>query len=262
VIQGSFRGRDGTELAYRELGEGRPLVLLHGFTCSAEMHWIDPGHAVLLAGLGYRVIMPELRGHGDSAAPHEPAAYPRDVFVDDVFALLEELELSEYDLGGYSLGARSVLRATVRGATPGRLIVAGMGMEGLVDASGPRNDLYRRVFAGFGTFTTEHREGRVEAFLRRTGADPVSLALGLEASADTTEEEIRSVAVPTLVAVGAEDSFHRETGVRLACTLQNGRYVVVPGSHDAAVKAELGAAIADFLGSAKAVVRQKQSLVR
>jgi pimeloyl-ACP methyl ester carboxylesterase len=253
VSGGKVRARDGAELAYSELGSGRPLVLLHGFACSAQMHWTRPGHAERLADLGYRVVMPELRGHGDSAAPHDAAGYPKDVFVDDLLALIEQIELTDYDLGGYSLGGRSSLRATIRGATPGRLVVAGMSMEGMVDANGPRNDLYRRVFAGFGTFSTDEREGRVEAFLRRTGGDPESLAHGLEASTDSTEEEIRSVAVPTLVAVGADDSFHCETGELLAQTLRNGRFQLVPGSHDAAVRAELGAAIADFLGPADAV---------
>ena len=250
---GKVRARDGAELAYLELGAGRPLVLLHGFTCSPRMHWIRPGHAERLADLGYRVVMPELRGHGDSDAPHDAAGYPKDVFVADLLALLEQLELTDYDLGGYSLGGRSSLRATIRGATPGRLVVAGMSMEGMVDANGPRNDLYRRVFAGFGTFSAGQREGRVEAFVRRTGGDPESFALGLEASVDCTEAEIRAVATPTLVAVGAEDTFHRETGELLAQTLQNGRFQIVPGSHDSAARVELGAAIADFLGPANAV---------
>jgi pimeloyl-ACP methyl ester carboxylesterase len=250
---GTFRGRDGAELAYQELGSGRPLVLLHGFTCSVRMHWIEPGHAQRFAELGYRVVMPELRGHGESAAPRDAAGYPKDIFVDDLLALIEQLELTDYDLGGYSLGGRSALRATIRGATPGRLVVAGMGMEGMVEANGPRNDLYRRTFAGFGTFSTDEREGRVEAFLRSTGADPESLAHGLEASVDSSEEEIRAVAVPTLVAVGAEDSFHRQTAALLAQTLQDGRFQVVAGAHDSAAEgADLGAAIAAFLGPADA----------
>jgi pimeloyl-ACP methyl ester carboxylesterase len=252
VTEGHFHGHDDVGLAYLEVGEGRPVVLLHGFSCSAPMHWVDPGHAELLAGLGYRVVMPELRGHGASDAPHDPALYPTDIFTDDLLALIEQLGLRDYDLGGYSLGGRTALRATIRGATPGRLIVSGMAMEGMRDASGPRNDLYRRAFAGFGTFTPAQREGRVEAFLRETGADPVSLALGLEASADTTEAEIATVAAPTLVAVGADDSFHRQTGELLARTLQDGRYVTVAGSHDAAVGGGLGVAIADFLGPAYA----------
>ena len=54
-----FAGRDGLDLAYRELGNGRPLVLLHGFTGDGRQ-WIDPGPAALLARNGFRVILPDL----------------------------------------------------------------------------------------------------------------------------------------------------------------------------------------------------------
>jgi pimeloyl-ACP methyl ester carboxylesterase len=249
------RAGDGVELAYRELGEGRPLVLLHGFTCSAAMHWIEPGHAERLAGLGYRVVMPELRGHGDSGIPRDVASYPKDVFVDDLLAVIEQLELGDYDLGGYSLGARTALRATIRGAGPGRLVVTGMSMDGMVDANGFRNDLYRRVLSGFGSFPEDSLEGRMEAFLRSTGAVPEALAHGLEASLDTTVAELEAVAVPTLVAVGAEDSFHRASAERLADTVEDGRFTAVPGSHvSAALRPELGAAIAGFLIEKQALV--------
>jgi pimeloyl-ACP methyl ester carboxylesterase len=63
-----FRGRDGHELAYREIGSGRPLVLLHGFTGDSAQ-WIDSGPARLFADHGFRVILPDLRGHGQSTHP-------------------------------------------------------------------------------------------------------------------------------------------------------------------------------------------------
>ena len=111
-----FRGRDGARLAYRELGEGRPLILIHGYLSSA-MVMID-GIAGKIAGRGYRVILPDLRGHGDSARPHDPAAYPPDALADDGVALIGHLGLTDYDLGGYSLGGRTVIRILARGGTP------------------------------------------------------------------------------------------------------------------------------------------------
>lgn len=117
-------GRDGVRLAFRDVGEGRPLVLLHGFNGDA-MLWLRHGQAERIAAHGYRVIMPA--GHGRSAKPRDPSAYPYDVLTDDEFALLEHLGLDDYDLGGYSLGGRIVVRMLVRGATPGRAVVAGQG---------------------------------------------------------------------------------------------------------------------------------------
>ncbi|HEX4814569.1 MAG TPA: alpha/beta fold hydrolase, partial [Nonomuraea sp.] len=171
-----FPGRDGARLAYRETGQGRPLLLLHGFFALATHQWVLPGHAAALAARGHRLIMPDLRGHGDSARPHDASSYPPDVLADDAFALLEHLELADYDLGGYSLGGRTVIRMLVRGATPGRAIVAGQGLDDVTrSGDGPVGGLLRRVFGGLGTFAPGTVEWRAERWLRSIGGDPVAL---------------------------------------------------------------------------------------
>src|SRR5438067_4589672 len=117
-----FRAGDGTELAYREIGSGRPLVLLHGFMGSSDL-WLRSGQAAALSARGHHVVLPDMRGHGDSAKPHDAAAYPPDVLADDGLALVDHLGLTDYDLGGYSLGARIVVRMLARGAKPARAVV-------------------------------------------------------------------------------------------------------------------------------------------
>ena len=128
-----FESFDGTRLAWREMGEGRPVVLIHGFFSDADDQ-LDPyGHAAAIAAKGFRVIMPDLRAHGDSAKPHDPAAYPPDALTRDGHALVAHLGLSDYDLVGYSLGARTTSRMLATGATPRRVVFSGMGLEGLTD---------------------------------------------------------------------------------------------------------------------------------
>ncbi len=117
-------------MAYRELGEGRPVVLIHGLFSNAWTNWIRYGHAARIAAAGFRVIMPDLRGHGDSAAPHDPAAYPPDILAADGEALLRHLGIDDHDLGGYSLGARTVARMLARGARPRRACSRGWGCRG------------------------------------------------------------------------------------------------------------------------------------
>src|SRR5581483_7817452 len=131
-----FKSRDGLDLAYHVMGEGRTVVLIHGYFSTATVNWIRYGHAAKIAARGYRLVMPDLRGHGDSAKPHDAAYYPHDVLADDGFALIEHLRLTDYDLGGYSLGARTTVRMLARGATPARAIIAGMGLEGLTNTGG------------------------------------------------------------------------------------------------------------------------------
>lgn len=241
-----FPGHNGATLAYRQLGQGRPLVLIHGYFSNATVNWIRYSHAARIAAGGRRVIMPDLRGHGDSAKPHEPAEYPPDVLADDGFALVRELGLVDYDLGGYSLGARTAMRMLVRGATPGSAIVAGMGLEGVVHGA-ERTAFFRRVLTNLGRFRQGSPEWRAEAFLKTTGGDPSALLRVLDTWLDTPREALTRIRTPTLVVLGAEDQDHG-SGAELAALLPNGQHEEVPGNHMSAVtRPELGLAIAHFL---------------
>jgi pimeloyl-ACP methyl ester carboxylesterase len=241
-----FPGRDGASLAYREVGDGRPLVLLHGLAGDGTL-WLQHGRAETLAAAGHRLILPDFRGHGSSAKPHEAAAYPPDVLTDDCPALIEHLGLDEYDLGGYSLGARIVVRMLVRGATPGRAVVAGQGLDQVLGLGGGAGLMLRRVLAGFGTFEPGSAQERAEEWLRSGGKDPVALGHALDSIVATRVELLGRIQVRTLVAIGADDE--RAASVdQLVAALPRATRVVVPGNHStAAVAPELTAAIVDFL---------------
>ncbi len=241
-----FTGRDGTKLAYREAGAGRPLVLLHGYFSTATVNWVKYGHAGTLAARGFRVLMPDLRGHGDSARPHDAAA--PDVLADDGAAFVEHLGLTDYDLGGYSLGGRTVVRMLARGSTPRRAVVAGMGLDGILRPQA-RSAHFRRILTNLGTFERGTPEFMAEAFLRTVGGDPVALLALLDSFVDTTPAELAAIATPTLVVAGTGDD-DNGSAAALADALPDGRFVSVPGSHMSAVtKAELGMAVADFLAA-------------
>lgn len=236
------------ELAYRELGEGRPLVLIHGYFSTAMVNWVRYGHAAAIAARGRRVIMPDLRGHGDSAKPHAVAAYPPDMLADDGEALIEHLGLTDYDLGGYSLGARTTLRMLVRGATPSRAVIAGMGLEGILRATG-RSGYFRRILTNLGTFPRGSAEWMSESFLKTVGGDPEALLHVLDTFVDTPREALAGIAMPVLVLAGTEDN-DNGSAEALAAAIPKGRYLAVPGNHMSAVaKPELGAALADFFAA-------------
>jgi pimeloyl-ACP methyl ester carboxylesterase len=241
-----FQGRDGTRLAYREMGEGRPVVLIHGFFSTATVNWVRYGHAAAIGARGYRVVMPDLRAHGDSAKPHDAAAYPPDVLADDGFALLEHLELTDYDLGGYSLGGRTTIRMLARGAKPARAIVAGTGYGGIVNTAGS-GAYFRHILTNLGTFERGSEEWMAEAFLKTVGGDPEALLYVLDTFVDTPREDLARIETPTLVLMGSDDH-GTGSGEELAAALPQARYAVVPGTHMSAVtKPQLGAAIAEFL---------------
>ncbi|MGJ5749604.1 pimeloyl-ACP methyl ester carboxylesterase [Streptomyces puniciscabiei] len=239
-------GRDGVRLAHRELGEGRPLVLLHGFTGDGTL-WLLNGQAEVLAAAGRRVILPDLRGHGRSAKPQGASACPPDVPAEDGFALLDHLGLTEYDLGGYSLGARIVVRMLVRGAAPGRAAVAGQGLRQVLGTGGGAGASLRPVLTGWGTFEPGSPEERSERWLRSGDADPVALLHVLDSLVATPAEQMGRIDVPTLVATGADDP-RTASAAELIEALPHATGTVVPGNHWTAAGApELVTAIVDFL---------------
>jgi pimeloyl-ACP methyl ester carboxylesterase len=240
---------DGVRLAWHELGEGRPVVLIHGYISSADMNWIRFGHAAKVAAKGFRVIMPDLRAHGASDKPHAFDLYGPDVLTDDGFTLIAHLGLTDYDLGGYSLGARTVARMLARGASPGRAILAGMGLDGLLHTS-RRVDHFRHVLTNLGSFQPGSAGYNVQAFLKSTKGDSVALLNILNSFTDTPEEVIRGLDLPVLVLCGEEDD-DNGSAPELAAALPRGTLVEVPGGHmSAVVKPELGQALADWLAGA------------
>jgi pimeloyl-ACP methyl ester carboxylesterase len=244
----TFVASDGVELAWYDLGEGRPIVLLHGLFSNAQTNWLKFGHAQAIAARGFQVIMPDLRGHGQSAAPHDEASYPPDVLARDGMELIAHLRLTDYDLGGYSLGGRTAARMAILGATPRRLIVSGMGLRGMLDVH-RRADHFRDILIGIGTHKRGSPQWMAEAFLKTTGADPAAMLPLLGSFVDSTEDELRAITMPSLILSGAEDQDNGPAQA-LADLLPQGRYAEIPGNHMSAVtRSELGQAIADFLAA-------------
>ena len=241
-----FKSHDGLDLAYREMGAGRPVVLIHGLFSNGWVNWIRYGHAQLLAEADYRVIMPDLRGHGMSAAPHDAAYYPPDVLAEDGETLIRHLGLSDYDLGGYSLGGRTVLRMLVRGARPRKAILSGMGLEGILDPN-KRRDFFRTVLTGLGLHKRGSAAWMAEAFLKTTGGDALAMLPLLDTFVATTREEIGAIRTPTLVLSG-EDDHDNGSSAELAKLLPQGELVEIAGNHMTSVlQPALGRSILEFL---------------
>jgi pimeloyl-ACP methyl ester carboxylesterase len=210
------------------------------------------GPARTIAERGDLVILPDLRGHGESGRPHDPACYPPDVLADDGLALIAHLGLGTYHLGGYSLGGKVVLRLLARGARPARAIVGGQGLDAL-DAESNRTDGYRRMLAAVADGSAAEADSPDEAlalagWLAQTGADARAIGYLLDSSVATPQDALAQVPTPTLVVVGEGDSRGASAG-DLAALLPNGQLVVVPGDHLTAQSTpEFTDAVANFLG--------------
>lgn len=241
-----YPGFDGARLALHRMGSGRPLVMLHGLFSNAEMNWIKWGHAQLFADAGFECLMPDLRAHGMSEAPHDPAAYPDDVLAKDLAALTLHLGLTDYDLCGFSLGARTSVRGVIAGLTPRKLVLGGMGLEGLAGWTG-RGAFFIDAIDRFDEVKHGDPAFPAVSFMKTLKVDRVAARLLLQTFADTPPEALAAITMPTLIVNGDQD---RDNGDPAALTraLPDAVQAIVPGTHMSCVtKPDLGLAIRDFL---------------
>lgn len=242
-------GFDGLPLSVTIMGEGPAILLLHGLFSSAETNWVRYGTARRLADAGWRCIMPDLRGHGGSPAPADPARWPPDVLALDAEAVLAHLGLGpDVVIAGYSLGARTVVRMLARGMRPRAAILAGMGLTGITDGGG-RGAWFIRMIQGRGQWPRGSGEFVAERFMAASVPDPDALIPLLAGQVFTPATALAAIPSPTLVVAGAEDQ-DNGSAMDLAAALPNARHATIPGNHMSTVtQPELADTMRAFLGN-------------
>jgi pimeloyl-ACP methyl ester carboxylesterase len=239
---------DGTRLAWREVGEGRPIVLIHGLFSDGNVNWVKFGHAAKVAAAGFRVIMPDLRAHGLSDKPQDAAAYPRGILARDIAGLVAHLGLDDYDLGGFSLGARTTVQLVGEGAKPRRAVLAGMGLEGLSDWN-RRQAFFHEAIAQYDLARRGDRWWMAIQFMKTMNVDRVAAGHLLRTFEDAQPGWLAAFTMPTLVLCGSEDQ-DNGSAPALAEALPNATYAPVPGTHMSSVtRPEFGDRLAQWLAA-------------
>ena len=242
----AFTGFGGAQLSLHRLGKGRPVILLHGLFSSADMNWIKFGHAQALADAGFEALMPDLRAHGDSAKPHDADNYPSDVLARDAEALIAHLGLTDYDLVGFSLGSRTSVRAVIAGLTPRRLVLGGMGLQGLAGWNS-RAAFFLDVIARYGTIRPGDPAYMAQQFMKSMAVDLEAVRLLLGTMADTAPSALAAIAMPTLVLCGAQDDDNGDPDA-LAAALPDAIRATIPGTHMSSVtQPGMGRELVSFL---------------
>jgi non-heme chloroperoxidase len=110
------------KLHVTDIGEGKPVVLIHGWPLSDAMY--EYQYSALVEN-GYRVIGITLRGFGQSDKPY--GKYNYDVFADDIKVVLDKLDIRDATLGGFSMGGATVIHymAKHKGAHVSKLALFG-----------------------------------------------------------------------------------------------------------------------------------------
>jgi pimeloyl-ACP methyl ester carboxylesterase len=124
---GNFTASDGVKIHYIEAGKGTPVVLIHGFSGTAEGNWFSNGVAEALAK-NHRVVAIDCRGHGKSDKPHDPAKYGPQM-AKDVLEMMDHLKIDKAHVHGYSMGG--FLVSALLASAPQRFITASYGGSGV-----------------------------------------------------------------------------------------------------------------------------------
>ncbi|MEO0411182.1 MAG: alpha/beta fold hydrolase [Pseudomonadota bacterium] len=243
-----FSSFDGQRLSYLSAGasEGMAVLLVHGFVSDAQTNWVKGGTVDALSAAGWRVIAPDLRGHGQSAKPHDDSAYPDDVLSRDQIALLDHLGIQDFHLAGYSLGAITAARMIERSAQPSSVILSGMG-SGLTQIDGRREQFIDALTGK--TPKTDPFAAMVTGFVKKTGGDAAALAHVMRGRKAVSAEALAKWDLPCLVLNGEKDN-DNGSGDALAGLIPGARSQTIPGTHmDAIFKPDFAAAIAAWLGA-------------
>ncbi|GGD92862.1 arylesterase [Aureimonas endophytica] len=219
-------GKNGVMLHVKDVGEGRPVLLIHGWPLTGDMFEYQ---SLALIEAGYRVITYDRRGFGQSG--HPAVGYDYDTFADDLAAVIEALDLQGVSLVGFSMGGGEIARYLTRHG-PGRVAkaalvasVAGYLLKGPdnpdgVDASvfedmkaQIRKDRFAflqsfaKTFYGVGFVTSPVSQGVLDwSFVLGVMASPKATIDCVDAFGKTDfRPDFRSFTVPTLVIHGTGD---------------------------------------------------------
>lgn len=239
------------ELAYETYGEGEPLVIAHGYTASMEM-WdgqIGPFSE------RYRVVVYDMRGHGESEAPpSDDPGYTLDSYVDDQKALMDHLGIERAYVGGLSMGGMIAMRFALKHPDAVRALLlfdttAAIttdaqqkqleknrgALEALARSQGVSavmRNLYAQRAETMGVSGTDQLPGGVQRHIERLDRMSADGFIGAGRALfdqKSVLERLSHIAAPTLILVGDQDAL-RGPSEQMHERMPQARFVLIKGS--------------------------------
>ncbi len=235
-----FFDSNGVKIRYIVKGEGTPVLLIHGYTASAETNW---GAIIPPLSKKYKVIALDNRGHGKSDKPHGAEFYGEEM-INDSIRLLDHLGIQKAHVVGYSMGG--FITAKMLTMYPDRMLSATIGgagwaqddperqkmMDSLADSIENDGSL-APLFAALSPEGEPIPKEQIEMFNKMIlqSNDPKALASVARGMKDHTvsEEQIKEIQVPTQLIIGSKDPLKASADAWMAVHPDDA-YVVIEGA--------------------------------
>jgi len=249
----SITTKDGTQIYYKDWGQGQPIVFSHGWPLSADA-WED--QMIFLAARGYRCIAHDRRGHGRSDQPWN--GNDMDTYADDVAELVAALDLHDAIHVGHSTGGGEVTRyigrhgtkrvakAVLIGAIPPLMLKTNSNPGGLpievfdqlrASVLADRSQFFKDLsnpFYGANRPGAQVSQGLRDSFWMQgmlAGHKAVYDCIKAFSETDLTED-LKKIDVPTLILHGDDDQIVPigDSALLSAKIVKHSKLVVVPGA--------------------------------
>ncbi|HEY8003243.1 MAG TPA: alpha/beta fold hydrolase [Phenylobacterium sp.] len=250
--------RDGVRLYYEVHGEGPALILTHGYSSTSQM-WA--GQIDTLAP-HFKVVAWDMRGHGQSDYPEDPAQYSEEATVADMAALLDAVGARDAVVGGLSLGGYMSLafhRAHPERTRALLIIDTGPGYKNDQAREGWNKTSIARAerFEAEGLPDASRGSAEVRLARHRDATGLARAARGMLTQRDARViESLPDIKAPAVVIVGANDTPFLAASDYMAAKIPGAKKVVIEGAgHSANIDqpAAFNRALLDFLTSARLV---------
>ena len=249
----AYIDRNGVQIYYEDHGSGPAVLLSHGYSATSQM-WkgqVEPFTRK------YRLITWDMRGHGLSDSPDDPAQYSEAHTVEDMAAILRACGVQRAVIGGLSLGGYMTIAFHLAHREMARaimLIDTGPGYKNPVAREGWNETSVARAVA-FETKGLDALGGSAEvrASTHRSAQGLAHAARGMLAQFDSRAiESLENVKVPALVLVGELDTPFLNATDYMAKKIPGAKKVVIPAAGHASnidQPAAFNAAVLEFLDS-------------
>jgi pimeloyl-ACP methyl ester carboxylesterase len=202
------KSKDGVCIAYETIGDGTPILLIHGFASNRFQNWKNPGWYETLTTAGYQVIAMDCRGHGESDKPHDPSAYDHELMAGDALAVVRAAGAEPVHLMGYSMGGFIGMRLLLQHSEILRkVVIAGVGETYLKGQMEQRGAIADALLEPDKSKLTDPTAKAFRLFAEQPGKDLLALAACMRGNRKTfSAEELRHSTRSVLVVCGENDT--------------------------------------------------------